>query len=160
MRPRRRWPLPIPTPHPWGQGSDPLPQGPDPQASDPLSLAPSLSGWLDPAWGSLLDPPSGFAPEMIADWDIAVRDEADELVCEARLPGVKSENIRVAVFRDGLMISAQHQEETEVRGEDTYQATASVSAVTRTIPFPHPVRAEGVTTDFRDGVLRVRLPKA
>lgn len=155
MRPRRRWPLsnPPPSPDPWGYG-DPAPLIPAPS---PLE---ALVGWLDPAWGTLLEPPPGFAPKLMADWDIALRDEGDAFVCEARLPGVKPENIRVAVFRDGLLISAQHQEETEVRGEHLYRASASVAAVTRSVPLPGPVHTEGATTDFRDGILRVRLPKA
>lgn len=117
-----------------------------------------MSGWWNPAWGLAFEPSAAARADWLDGWEVTTRDEGGQVTCDLRIPGVKPENVSIVVLADGMLVSAQHQEETEVRGPNTYSAAASVAAVTRAVPFPRPVRTGGARVAIRDGVIRVTVP--
>lgn len=81
-----------------------------------------------------------------------------DIVVKAELPGVRREDIEVAVEHSTLTIRGQRPREEGV-DEDTYQRVERrYGAFERAFTLPASIDPEGVRADYRDGVLTVRVP--
>ena len=86
----------------------------------------------------------------------------DELVVTAALPGVKPENVDVAIQGNVLTIRGETSEESE-QGEQEgrwHQRERRFGSYFRQIQLPVQVNAEQAEARFENGVLRLTLPKA
>jgi len=81
------------------------------------------------------------------------------LQLELEVPGVKNDQIDLAVAENELTISVQRPESTN-EGATYHRRERSVGNFQRVVPLPVLVDAERVTADLHDGVLTVTLPKA
>ena len=96
------------------------------------------------------------APLLVPHIDVQQR--GNELVVKADLPGLRPEDINVAVDRGVLTISgARRQEEREER-EGFIRSEISYGTFYRTIPLPDGADEERVAATFRNGVLEVTIP--
>lgn len=90
---------------------------------------------------------------------VDVREEGDDLIVEADLPGISKENIAVKVKDNRLMISGKEEEEQQEESENYYKRERRGRSMQRTIMLPEEVRSEKSGAEMNDGVLRIRLPK-
>jgi HSP20 family protein len=92
---------------------------------------------------------------------VELAEDKDELALTAELPGVGKDDVNVEV-EDGVLTirGEKHQERTE-GGEDRdfHVWERSYGAFMRSFTLPRAVDAEKITAGFRDGVLKIRLPK-
>jgi HSP20 family protein len=111
------------------------------------SLARETGTLLRPSWGAAL-------PE------VDVREEDNQYVLHASLPGVRPEDVNITVRDNTVTISGQAQEErAEERGRYIYRERRTGS-FSRTLTLPTEVNAENAQADFTNGVLTLTLPKA
>ncbi|WP_135825007.1 Hsp20/alpha crystallin family protein [Halorussus ruber] len=93
--------------------------------------------------------------------DLAERD--DEFVVTADLPGFEKDDIGVSLRGDQLRIDAEHEEAREEGDEDEegryLRKERRHQSVSRSVSLPGDVDEEGVSAQFRNGVLTVTLPK-
>src|SRR5262245_9671764 len=95
-----------------------------------------------------------FSPLM----NVAETEQAYEITAE--LPGVKSDDLSVE-FREGtLVISGRKGEEKEEKGKTFHRVERFAGEFQRVIPLPQTVDQEHVEAQYKDGVLRVTVPKA
>lgn len=92
-----------------------------------------------------------------------VRDDGDELVVTADLPGYDKEDIDVQLRGDTLHVSAEResgsQQEGE-RGQGRYiRQERRRESVSRSVTLPEQVEEDEVSAEYQNGVLTVRLPK-
>lgn len=89
-----------------------------------------------------------------------VSSTADALVIEAALPGVKPDDVEITLLGDTLTINASTTDERE--SDDSGYAYREVrrGRFSRTVTFPTQVDSDKATADFRDGMLRLSIPKA
>jgi HSP20 family protein len=88
-----------------------------------------------------------------------VWEDTDNLYAEAELPGVKSEDVDVAVMGNELSIKGKRQE--QAAGEAApHRRERGVGDFSRVLRLPVEVSADGVKAILRDGVLFITLPKA
>lgn len=100
---------------------------------------------------------SGF-DSAYATFRVDVRDEGEEYVLEAELPGLKREDITVDVD-DGLMtISAQWSNEGERSRRDYVINERRSGRVQRAFSLDNVVE-ESITAEYENGMLRVKMPK-
>jgi HSP20 family protein len=86
--------------------------------------------------------------------------DADALVVEAALPGVKPEDVDISVLGDTLTISARTGQDTS-RNDDGYSYREIRRGVfSRTVTLPGGLRADDATASFENGLLRLSIPKA
>lgn len=90
---------------------------------------------------------------------VDVKEEDDNLLVEADLPGISKENIAVKVKDNQLMISAQEEKEEKEESENYYRRERSRRGLQRTISLPDEVKGEEAKAEMEDGVLKVRMPK-
>jgi len=78
----------------------------------------------------------------------------------AELPGVKKEDIQVAIDGAQVTLSAEVKREKEVtEGERVLHTERSFGKVTRSFSLPQELDEEKAQAKFRDGVLELTLPK-
>jgi HSP20 family protein len=78
----------------------------------------------------------------------------------ADLPGVKKEDIQVAIDGAQVTLTAEVKREKEVtEGERVLHTERSFGKVTRSFSLPQELDEEKAEAKFRDGVLELTLPK-
>jgi HSP20 family protein len=83
----------------------------------------------------------------------------DALFAELELPGVKSDQIEVAVVGDELSLTIRREDVVQ-EGVTYHRRERAVGGFTRVVRLPLEVDAEKVAAELRNGVLTITLPKA
>lgn len=83
---------------------------------------------------------------------------SDGYVLTAELPGVRKEEIEVTVENDRLTLSGERQIEYP-KDASLHRVERKGGAFRRTIQLPTEVDGDKVEAAYRNGVLRVRIPK-
>jgi len=84
---------------------------------------------------------------------------ADHFVVTAELPGLTRSDIDIR-FHDGQLTLQGTRRKADVPCERYHRVERGHGAFFRRFALPATVNAEGITADFRDGVLTVTIPKA
>jgi HSP20 family protein len=96
--------------------------------------------------------PFNFMPRI----DVFKKDGS--LVVKADLPGMKREEIHVALEEGGLVLKGERKEETKVEKENYYKAECAYGSFYRRVPLAFEVKPEDIVAKFTDGVLEVTVP--
>lgn len=88
-----------------------------------------------------------------------VFEEGDKVKVQASMPGVSPENVKVSIEDDVLTIRGETAEEHEVPSERYYMRERRAGAFYRALRLPDTVDQEKITSEYRNGVLTVTLPK-
>jgi HSP20 family protein len=94
-----------------------------------------------------------FAPEM------DVTETEKEIRISAELPGLEKKDIQLNVTADTLTISGEKKEEREEKEEGRYYSERSYGRFERVVPLSTEVDAAQAKAEFKNGVLRLTLPK-
>jgi HSP20 family protein len=89
-----------------------------------------------------------------------VEETDDAVVVYAELPGLGPDDFRVEATPDRLILRGEKGEEYDERGRDYRRLERRYGAFLRTISLPAEVQPEQAVARYRDGVLRVTLPKS
>jgi HSP20 family protein len=128
--------------------------------NDPISFPIKFSNEVDRLFDELIHRPWGFSREARS-WSptIDLYETVDSFVLEADLPGVKAEEVKVEVHDGDLVLQGSRTvEHNEPRGK-FYTMERSSGYFVRQMSLPTSVDKEAITAEFKDGVLRVILPK-
>jgi len=134
--------------------------------------------WLPTPWGNReVEPFRGFRTQidsLFEDWfgrnmggmlapRIDVSETDKEVTLTAELPGVDEKNIDVSLVGDQLTIKGEKKSEQEDKKDEDgrifHRVERSYGAFQRTMTLPYPVDPEHVAAEFKDGVLKITLPK-
>ncbi|MBN3039481.1 MAG: Hsp20/alpha crystallin family protein [Candidatus Omnitrophica bacterium] len=91
---------------------------------------------------------------------VDIYEKGNSVVVKAEIPGVKSEELDIAVDDGLLTISGEKKQENEVKEKDYYRLESAYGRFERTIRLPSEVKAENAKATYKDGVLKVELPKS
>jgi HSP20 family protein len=92
--------------------------------------------------------------------NVDVYQDKDNVIVETEIPGVKSDDIDITVENDVLTISGNKQEKKEVKKEDYYRKEMRCGSFSRSVILPMQVKSSEAKANFKDGVLKITLPKA
>jgi len=94
------------------------------------------------------------------DWTPAmdVAEKEDEIVLTAEIPGMNKDDIKITVKDDVLTITGEKKQEEREEGENWHRVERTYGSFKRMISLPS-VNSGKVEATYKDGVLRVRLPK-
>jgi HSP20 family protein len=129
---------------------------------------PELSPWspignLRDHFGRLFDIafPARSA-ESLTDWTPAldVHEDKDKYLVALEVPGLKKEDISVAVHNGVLTISGERRNEKDVKEGTVHRTERFYGKFSRSVSLPSEVRTDKVTAAYKDGVLNVEIPKA
>lgn len=89
-----------------------------------------------------------------------VRDEGEQYVLEAELPGFKKEDIKLDIHGDRLTLSAEHSEKNDAKDRDGryIRRERSYGSYSRSFDLSG-IAADRITAEYKSGVLTLNLPK-
>ncbi|MDX6767393.1 MAG: Hsp20/alpha crystallin family protein [Candidatus Methylacidiphilales bacterium] len=88
-----------------------------------------------------------------------VEDEKEYLI-KAELPEVQKADVRVTLERGVLTLAGERKSEKEEKGKKFHRIERSYGSFVRSFSLPDDANPNGVTAEFKDGVLHVRVQKA
>ena len=99
-----------------------------------------------------------------SDWvpPVSVEERNDEILLTAELPGMTEKQVEISLENNVLTISGEKRESREEgeAGGKFHLVERSFGSFRRSFTLPRTIRAEGITAEFDNGLLNVRLPKA
>lgn len=119
-----------------------------PELRDPFELARSLFGW---------DPIGNGKAALTANFE--VKETPESFVLRADLPGLKEDDIELALNRDVLTISGSRTAEEKKEGETFYVYERQYGTFTRSFRLPETANGDKIAAELTDGVLTVAIPK-
>jgi HSP20 family protein len=90
---------------------------------------------------------------------VAVSETQDLLVIEAEVPVMGPDDLDVSLTDDVLTIKGSVAQEQAAEEEDMYATQRTYRFFSRTLQLPCKVLIDDVEATYRDGLLRITLPK-
>ena len=90
---------------------------------------------------------------------VDIYEDQGSIVLEADLPGIKPEDFKLSIENYKLTLSGERKFEKDEKGENFHRVERSYGSFTRNFTLPSTVNVDEVKAEFKDGVLRVTLPK-
>ncbi|MGD9366555.1 MAG: Hsp20/alpha crystallin family protein [Desulfobacteraceae bacterium] len=99
--------------------------------------------------------------EGLWNWNPAVDiyEDADNIVVKAEIPGVNKEGITVDVKDRVLTLKGERSEDKEVKEDSYYRKERTYGRFERAFTLPADVKTEDIKAEYKDGVLKVIVPK-
>ena len=106
------------------------------------------------------DLPSVFSgeDEWIPAFDISENDK--EYVVSAELPGLDIKDVDITISDGILSVKGEKKHETEDKGENFHRIERHYGSFNRSFRIPGRVESDKVDASYKDGILKVLLPKA
>jgi len=91
---------------------------------------------------------------------INVREDAEHYFLEALLPGVDSKNLDMNVVGSTLTLSGERAEIDDNQGKTWHRRERGGGKFLRSIELPGEIDTAKVTAEYKNGVLKVVMPKS
>ncbi|MCS6302203.1 MAG: Hsp20/alpha crystallin family protein [Nitrospira sp.] len=107
--------------------------------------------------------PKGGKEEMtVAEWTplVDITEDEKEYLIKAELPEVKKEDVKLSVHDDVLTITGERKYEKEETNKKFHRIERAYGSFTRNFMLPEDADETKVAADFKDGVLKVHVPKS
>jgi HSP20 family protein len=90
---------------------------------------------------------------------VDVYEDENAFLIKVELPEVSREDVKVNLSENTLSISGERRFENEDRRDGYHRVERSYGQFYRSFALPPNVNAEGISAQYKDGVLRLTLPK-
>lgn len=110
-----------------------------------------FEGWNVPSFTGKTD---GLNPAF------DVSENESEFIVTAELPGVDVKDVDITVSDGILNVKGEKRHETEEKGEDFHRVERRFGSFHRSFRIPGRVDSEKIDASYKDGILKVILPKA
>ena len=104
--------------------------------------------------------PSLFSEEdtWVPAFDVSENEK--EYVITAELPGIDAKDVDVTLSEGVLSVKGEKKQEKEDKGENYHRVERRYGSFHRSFRIPGKVEADKVDANYKDGVLKLTLPKA
>ncbi len=89
-----------------------------------------------------------------------VSETKDNFVVKAEVPGIDAKDIDISLTGDVLTIRGEKKQEREEKEEDYHLLERSYGSFSRSIRLPAEVESTKIKASYKNGILRVTLPKS
>jgi HSP20 family protein len=98
----------------------------------------------------------------VAEWAplVDITEDEKEYLIKAELPEVKKDDVKVSVQDGVLSISGERKSEKEEKNKKFHRVEWAYGSFSRSFTLPEDADADKVAGDFKDGVLKVHVPKS
>lgn len=109
----------------------------------------------------LLPGNGGHETMTITQWSptVDITEDEKEFVVKAELPEVKKEDVKLTVEDGVLTIRGERKSEKEEKGKKYHRIERSYGSFERSFSLPETTEAGKISSEFKEGVLTVHLPK-
>ncbi len=125
---------------------------------DMVSIQDEMNKLFDDFFGRT--PTRWFQPEEGL-WTptVDVSETKDNIVLSAEIPGLNKEDIKLSVQDNVLSLSGEKKQEKEEKDANYHRLERSYGSFCRSFTLPTPVQPDKVKASYKDGILKVTLPK-
>jgi HSP20 family protein len=117
---------------------------------------------MDRLWDSFFEGRGRRRGEEEAEWypSLDVAETKNDIVVKAELPGMDQKDIDISLSNGVLTIKGQKKQEKEEKEENYHLIERSYGSFTRSIQLPGDVQSDKINATYKNGVLKVTLPKS
>jgi HSP20 family protein len=90
---------------------------------------------------------------------VDIYETENELVLKADLPDVDEKDLDIQIENNMLTIRGERKFDHEVKEDNYLRIERTYGAFSRSFSLPNTVNAEAIKAEYKNGVLRVELPK-
>lgn len=90
---------------------------------------------------------------------VDIFEEDNHLVLKAELPGINKEDLDISISENRITLTGEKRHEEKVEKKDYQWSECSYGTFTRSFRLPDNVNLDKTKAEFKDGVLKVRIPK-
>ena len=128
---------------------------------DPFRDLRTLQEEVNRLFSSSLTPSFGDEGIGRGAWNptVDIYENKDEIVLEAELPGMDREDFELTIEHNVITLRGERRFEKKDEADNYHRVERSYGSFTRSFTLPQMVSGEGATAEYRNGVLRVTLPK-
>lgn len=100
-------------------------------------------------------PTVAFSPSL------EISEKKDSYVATAELPGIDQKDVEITIDEESntLVLKGEKKQETKQEGDDYFVTERSYGSFRREIYLPKDINKEKIDASFKDGVLKLILPK-
>ncbi len=103
-------------------------------------------------------PRFGIERMVVPPLDVSETD--DHIIVKADLPGIEVKDLDISVVGNVLTIKGEKKQEKEEKNESYHRIERVYGSFSRSITLPKAVKTEGIEAIYKDGVLKITIPKA
>lgn len=128
------------------------------------SLSRGMDSFFEDAFKDWLDLKTSIMPELFSGENefspqIDIQDHKNKCVIKAELPGVDGNDIDISVENGMLMLKGEKKSEKETNEKGWNRYECSYGSFYRSIPLPENVDEDQIDASFKNGVLKLAIPK-
>ena len=90
---------------------------------------------------------------------VDIFENGNEVVIKAELPGMDAKDIEVTLENNVLMLKGERRFEKEAKEENYHRVEREYGSFSRSFALPTLVNGDRVSAEYKDGVLKIVLPK-
>jgi HSP20 family protein len=90
---------------------------------------------------------------------VDIFEQDGNIVLKAEIPGIEPKDVELRVENNVLTIKGERKLENEVKRESYHRVERAYGVFTRQFTLPTTVDAENIKAEYKDGMLKVSLPK-
>jgi HSP20 family protein len=91
--------------------------------------------------------------------NVDIYENKDQIVLEAELPGMNRQDFDLTIENNVITLRGERRFEKKEETESYHRVERAYGSFSRSFTLPNTVTGEGASADYRNGVLRVTLPK-
>ena len=117
---------------------------------------------MERVWDTFLEGDARKESKKDSVWlpSVDVSETKNDVVVKAELPGMDPKDIEVTLSDGHLMIKGQKKHEKEEKDEDYHFVERSYGSFVRAVHLPKEVKHDKISASYKNGVLKVVLPKS
>jgi HSP20 family protein len=116
---------------------------------------------MDRLWDSFFgERPSARIWEREWAPSLDVSETKNNFVVKAEIPGMDAKDINISLTGDLLTIKGEKKQEREEKEEDYHLVERSYGAFSRSVRLPTEVESGKIEASYKNGILKIRLPKS
>ncbi len=118
-----------------------------------MNMVDDMDRFLDASWMPMM-------PQRIMNPALDVYEDKEHVIVETPLVGIDPSKVNIEIEDNILKISGQSSHKSEVDDKDYYRKEVRYGSFYRAISLPKAVIGEKAEANYKDGILRITVPKA
>ncbi|MDZ7261227.1 MAG: Hsp20/alpha crystallin family protein [candidate division KSB1 bacterium] len=99
--------------------------------------------------------------EVAATWQplVDIAETKDDFIVTAEVPGMSKDDVKISLTNNVLTLKGEKKEEKEIKDKNFHRVERCYGSFQRSFTLPTEVQADKVKASYKDGVLKITLPK-
>jgi HSP20 family protein len=120
----------------------------------------TLKEEMDRLWNRFFEGPA--IEPLRGEWvpSLDVSETKDNIVVKAEVPGIDPKEIDISYADGTLTVRGERKQEKEEKDENYHMVERRYGSFSRSVRLPHEVKSDKIKANYKDGVVKITLPKS